>query len=73
MKDILPTSIPNFITAVTPMGLRRLMLINNAKYGAHIRYFDIQFVEMNGKKQWVAWFYSTLADDQAVKELEGAK
>jgi hypothetical protein len=71
--DTLPTAIPNFITAVTPMGLRRLMLLTNARLGARVSYFDIQYVEMNGRKQWVAWFYENMDDRTALKELEGSK
>lgn len=67
--DILPTSIPNYLAALTPMGLRRLMLQNNARLGAHVRYFDIQYVDMNGKKQWVAWFYETL-ENYKIQDLE---
>lgn len=72
MRDQTPTSIPNFIAAGSPLGLRRLMLINNARMGAHVRYFDIQFIEMNGRKQWVAWFYENLENDRAVRELSSA-
>jgi len=43
----------SYIKAQSPMGLRSLMLRNNAKYGFTFRYFDIQFV----KGFWYAWFY----------------
>lgn len=45
--------IPSFLTAASPIGLRRLMLENNQKHKKMIKYFDIQFV--NGK--WYAWYY----------------
>lgn len=45
--------IPNYISAGSPQGLRRLMLQNNLKYGKQYNYFDIQFV--NGK--WFVWFF----------------
>jgi hypothetical protein len=45
--------IPNFLTAQTPQGLRRLMLLNNLKYGRQYNYFDLQFV--NGK--WFVWYF----------------
>lgn len=71
--DTLPTAIPNFLAAVTPMGLRRLMFLNNARLGARVHYFDIQYVELNGRKQWVAWFYENVDDRTAIKELGEAK
>jgi hypothetical protein len=54
------------------MGLRRSMLMNNARMGAHVRYFDIGQVTLNGRLVWIAWFYEDF-DPQKVKELEGAK
>jgi|688.fasta_scaffold02549_26 hypothetical protein len=71
-RDTLPTAIPNFITASTPMGLRRLMLSNNARMGAYVRYFDIQQATVNGRLVWVAWFYEDLSANN-IKDLEGAK
>jgi hypothetical protein len=71
--DTLPTAIPNFITAASPMGLRRLMFMTNARLGARVSYFDIQYVEMNGRKQWIAWFYENMDDRTALKELGDAK
>jgi hypothetical protein len=71
--DTLPTAIPNFITASSPMGLRRLMLLTNARLGARVTYFDIQYVEMNGRMQWIAWFYENMDDRTALKELGEAK
>jgi hypothetical protein len=71
-RDTLPTAIPNFITASTPMGLRRLMLSNNARMGAYVRYFDIQQVTINSKLVWIAWFYEDLSATN-IKDLEGAK
>ena len=50
--------IPDFITAQSPMGLRRLMFVTNAKSGTQFKYFDIkQFIDDKGKKRWIAWFY----------------
>lgn len=71
--DTLPTAIPNFITASSPMGLRRLMFLTNARLGARVNYFDIQYVDMNGRKQWIAWFYENMDDRTALKELGEAK
>lgn len=45
--------IPNFLTAQSAIGLRRLMLLNNIRNGKQYNYFDIQFV--NGK--WFVWFF----------------
>ncbi len=60
------TVIPNFLVASSPLGLRRLMLFNNKKHGAWLKYDPIQFV--NGK--WYAWYYaeSIQQDDPLLKE-----
>jgi hypothetical protein len=60
--------IPFFIRARSPMGLRRSMIMNNAKHGLTFHYFDIQFVQGS----WYAWFYKSLdkLDSQDVEELE---
>jgi hypothetical protein len=47
------TSIPNFISAESPQGLRRLMLRTNVRLGTRLVWHSIQFVD--GK--WFAWFY----------------
>jgi len=47
--------IPNFITAASPQGLRRLILLNNIKKG-HVFVYQIQF--SNGK--WYAWYNDTV-------------
>ena len=54
-------SIPNFIKAGSPLGLHRLMLMNNLKSGNRYKYQDIQFV--NGF--WYAWFY----EDKSFREV----
>ena len=55
--------IPDFITAQSPMGLRRLMFTTNAKAGTQFKYFDIQsFKDDSGKTRWIAWFYRKLED-----------
>lgn len=63
MSEYVGTSlrIPNFLTAGSAIGLRRLMLLNNTKKAKQYNYFDIQFV--SGK--WFAWYY----DDEAIENL----
>lgn len=61
MQELRP-QIPNYITAVTPLGLRRAMLLNNAKYRLVFNYYSIQFV--GGR--WYAWFYQEMANDDAM-------
>ena len=51
--------IPNFVSAVTPMGLRRAMLMNNAKYRLVFNYYSVSYA--NGR--WFAWFYQELGND----------
>lgn len=46
-------NIPNYLSAQSPLGLRRLMLLNNIRKGKQFNYFDIQFV----KGAWFVWFF----------------
>lgn len=55
------TVVPNFLRAKTPEDLRKAMLMNNARMGAWVEYFDIQ--KQDG--QWIAWFYEDLTSAQA--------
>jgi hypothetical protein len=59
--------IPNFVVAGDVKSLRRAMLLNNAKLGSEVVYFDIQFAQ--GK--WYAWFFedmmNALADEATPK------
>lgn len=48
-----------FVRARSPLGLRRAMLLQNAKAGAFHKYFDIQFV--NG--DWYAWFFKDVSGE----------
>ena len=57
--------IPNYVSARSPQGLRRVMLMNNARTGYFHHYFDIQFVA--GK--WYAWYFKTVGSDD-VQTLE---
>jgi hypothetical protein len=60
---------PDYITAGSPQGLRRLMYKTNAKFGANHQYFDIsQYVDKKGKHRFIAWFFRDLND---LKELNG--
>lgn len=55
------THIPNALTAKTLNGLRRSMFLNNIKYRAYHRYFDIQFV--NGK-----WYAFYIREDDRIED-----
>lgn len=46
-------TIPNYVTARTPQGLRRAMLRVNMRLKAFASFYDIQFV--NGR--WYAWYW----------------
>jgi hypothetical protein len=59
-------SIPNFISAESPQGLRRAMLKNNLQRGLWHQYFDIKQVELNGKTVWVAWYLEKDADEKEI-------
>jgi hypothetical protein len=54
MQELSAPQIPNFVTARSPLGLRRVMLLNNAKHRKVFNYYSIHFVD--GK--WFAWFYN---------------
>jgi hypothetical protein len=58
--------IPNFLTAGTPQGLRRLMLLNNIKNAKQYNYFDLQFV--NGK--WFVWYFESENIDGLLNQKE---
>jgi len=58
-------SIPNYLTAQTPQGLRRLMLRNNVQHGVRFVYHDIQFVD----GAWFAWFYFP-TDERGLNDAE---
>ena len=56
--------IPKHITASSPKGLQRLMLLLQTKLGYGVHFFDIQFV----KKEWIAWYYDN--DDINLHNVE---
>lgn len=62
--------IPQYVSARSPQGLRRVMLMNNARTGYFYNYFDIQFAE--GK--WYAWYFREVGSDdvQVLEEKEPA-
>lgn len=51
--------VPTFVSALTPQGLVRAMLLNNLKLKGMAQYHSITFA--NGK--WYAWFLKDLSDD----------
>jgi len=65
MQQVSLKRIPNYLKARSPQGLRRLMLLNNAKYSTFFEYVYIQFTEGN----WYAWFYRDVDSDD-IKVLE---
>ena len=48
--------IPMFITAKTKEALVKEMLLNNARRGKHLKYFQIEKIG----KEWIAWFYDKI-------------
>jgi hypothetical protein len=56
--------IPKYITASSPKGLQRLMLLLQSRLGYGVNFFDIQFV----KKEWIAWYYDN--DDITLHNVE---
>jgi hypothetical protein len=68
---VTPKQIPNFITAASPLGLRRQMLKTNARLGMFVKYFDITFVTEKSKSYWVAWFYEDIDFKDVLFKEEG--
>lgn len=60
-------TIPNFVTARTPQGLRRAMSRNNMKFKAFIVYRDIQFVN----DKWIAWFDAPITQEEIESQMSG--
>ena len=69
MTQVSLKRIPNFLKARSPKGLRRLMLLNNAKYSTFFEYKDIAPVLESCKLYWYAWFYKVV-DTNDIKDLE---
>jgi hypothetical protein len=68
MKKTVGT-IPKYIMASNPKGLRRQMLRQQVRLGYGVHFFDIQFV--NGK--WYAWFEDgrQITSANVAEELSG--
>jgi len=60
MAEVNASAIPNFVKAGSPQGLRRSMLMNNARLGAMVHYFDIQTYTENNKTIWIAWYFENM-------------
>jgi len=54
------TTIPNALVAKDVKRLRQLMLLNNRRLSAFLKY-DIVWVE--SEKKWYAWYYEDLTFD----------
>jgi hypothetical protein len=55
--------IPHYLSAGSPKGLQRKMLLNNTKDGVEYRYFDIQ----KDGKNWIAWFLREVIPSEMVE------
>ena len=64
-------TIPNFLAAGSPSGLRRLMILNNIKRSTWYKYFDIQLNPKDGK--WYAWYLQTVTDQELLNEAVESK
>ena len=63
--------IRNFVRAVSHQGLRRSMLMNNARLGAFVVYHSIQAVSEKGKIVWYAWFFEELKNNDEILTKDG--
>lgn len=71
MVEAKSLSIPNFVRASSPQGLRRSMLMNNARLGAFVVYHSIQAVSEKGKIVWYAWFFEELKNNDEILTKDG--
>jgi len=63
-----PYTLPSFVRAGSPGGLRRAMLSNNVRLGGYVNYFQIVQSIESGKPVWFAWFYEVINPDKIVTE-----
>lgn len=64
-------TIPNYVAAGSPQGLRRLMILNNVKRGTWYKYFDIQLNPKDGR--WYAWYLETVTDFDLLNMADESK
>lgn len=64
-------TIPNFISASTPSGLRLSCLQNNARMNAYVKYYAITYDP--NEKMWYAWFYESVETMGAVDDKKIVK
>lgn len=62
------TVIPNYVTASTPRGLRRVMLRNNVRDGMQYAY---EIIFNSKENKWYAWFYKDIVKDITTRQSEG--
>jgi hypothetical protein len=67
MQQVSLKRIPSYLKARSPQGLRRLMLLNNAKASTFFEYTQIQYI--SDEKYWYAWYYRDV-DTNDITDLE---
>jgi hypothetical protein len=45
------------------------MLLNNAKLGGFVKYFDIGQVTLQGRQVFIAWFFAPIQSNADLNEL----
>lgn len=74
MSEVRGNLIPNFVTAQTPEGLRRIMLATNARTGKWNNYHSIQQIkDSRNKTVWIAWFWEEITAFQSVAQGSDAE
>lgn len=69
MTQVSLKRIPSYLKARSPQGLRRLMLLNNAKNSTFYEYTNMQWVPDDNGGHWYAWYYRDV-DTNDVKDLD---
>ena len=59
--------IPNYLSASSPKGLRRLMIKNNTRLAMTVVYFDFQ----NINSKWYCWYNEPIHLSKEIEEANG--
>lgn len=59
-----PSLVPQYISASSPQGLRRLMSLNNIRMKGFVNYFSIYFDPIS--KRHIAWFLEEVTDQEII-------
>ena len=74
MSDIRADSIPNFVKAQSPQGLRRVMLLNNVRLGSFVNYYGISsYRDDKNKLVFIAWFFESIKNNDSILDIKAGE